>query len=138
MEGSGHLVDVLEKAIQDKYQAYYLYRQVVTETESPEWQKIIYHIVEDEKAHYEMFQQLYFLLKGNYFRELTKPEPYSDMREFLQQAWQEELEATDTYKMMVLKAPAPRETTPFWIAMHDEMEHAIRINAYIHYLDERS
>lgn len=125
----------LEKAIRDEYQAYYSYRQLEQLTEDPFWKKVIRHIYEDEKSHYEMFQQLYFLQTGRYVTGIEKPKPIESVRTFLLQAWEEELEAADFYKVMVLKTPSPQ---PFWIAMHDEMEHAIRLQGYIHWFDERS
>lgn len=128
----------LENVIQDEYEAYYHYRQLYDQTDDPMLRKSVLHIVEDEKAHYEMFQQLHFLLTGDYVKNLQKPKPFMEIRPFLQTALEGELDAADHYKMMVLKSQGSEQSTPFWIAMHDEMEHAIRLQAYIHEFDERS
>lgn len=128
----------LEKAIRDEYQAYYLYRQLEKETDDRRWKEVVSHIYEDEKAHYEMFQQLYFLQNGRYVTGIEKPKPFTSIREFLFTAWEDELEAADFYKTLVLRYATPKQATPFWIAMHDEMEHAIRLQGYIHWYDERS
>lgn len=85
-----------------------------------------------------MFQQLYFLGTGEYVHQLKKPEPFTDIRRFLYQALEDELDAADYYKMLVLKSQGSDKTTPFWIAMHDEMEHAIRLQTYLFEFDERS
>ncbi|MFC4353550.1 ferritin family protein [Chryseomicrobium palamuruense] len=128
----------LENVIRDKYEAYYHYRQLYDHTRDKTLRKSILHIAEDEKAHYEMFQQLYFLLTGDYVKNLKKPEPFSDNRQFLHHALEKELDAADHYKMLVLKAQGSEHVTPFWIAMHDEMEHAIRLQTYLYEFDERS
>lgn len=128
----------VKKAVQDEYQAYYDYKQLIEQTESKEWLENLQQIAEDEKAHYEMFQQLYYLLTGDYVKELKKPIPFHNVKTFVQQAWEGELDATDHYKMMMLKSTSPKESTPFWIAMHDEMEHAVRLLGYQNYLNERS
>lgn len=128
----------LEKVIRDEYRTYYHYRQLYDQTRDANLRKSILHITEDEKAHYEMFQQVYFLLTGDYVKDLQKPEPFTEVRPFLHRAFEAELDAADHYKMMVLKSQGSEHSTPFWIAMHDEMEHAIRLQTYLYELDERS
>lgn len=49
-----------------------------------------------------------------------------------------EQQTDDTYKTLVLRYRTPQQATPFWIAMHDEMEHAIRLQGYMYWFDERS
>lgn len=82
----------LEKVIQDEYEAYYQYRHLYNETRDPVLRKSILHITEDEKAHYEMFQQVYFLLTGDYVKDLQKPEPFTEVRPFLQRAFEAEID----------------------------------------------
>lgn len=132
------MIHELEHAIRNKYHWYHHYKQLEQQTDDTDWKQIVHHMVEDEKSHYEMFQQLYYLQAGRYVTQLTKPEPFSATMPFLHEAWKNELEAADTYKTLVLRYRTPQQATPFWIAMHDEMEHAIRLQGYMHWFNERS
>lgn len=97
-------------------------------TDDPYWQDFIEHVYEDEKSHYEMFQQLYYMLTGTYVQNLTKPEPCQDLKQCAKIALKEELAATELYKEMLLQIPIQQAYAPLFIAMHDEMEHAIRFS----------
>ena len=118
----------LKKAIEDEYQAYYFYKSMLKLTTDAYWQSFIKHAMEDDKSHYEMFQQLYYMLTGEFLQNPTKPQPATNLKQASKAALEGTLEATDFYKEMLLTVPIPEAYNPFFIAMHDEMEHAIRFS----------
>lgn len=121
-------IEQLHKAIQDEYASYFYYKSMYELTDDPYWQDFIEHIYEDEKSHYEMFQQLYYMLTGTYVQNIAKPEPCQDLESCAKAALKAELEATELYKEMLLQIPIQQAYAPLFIAMHDEMEHAIRLS----------
>nr|WP_285859101.1 ferritin-like domain-containing protein [Bhargavaea ginsengi] len=120
--------DQLREAIEDEYKAYYFYKSMASLTNDRYWLDFIQHAMDDEKSHYEMFQQLYYMLTGAYVQSLRKPGPVDNLKGALKQAIRDELEATDKYKVMMLESPLQEGVNPLFIAMHDEMEHAIRFS----------
>nr|WP_272875307.1 ferritin-like domain-containing protein [Bhargavaea massiliensis] len=120
--------DQLREAIEDEYKAYYFYKSMASLTNDRYWLDFIQHAMDDEKSHYEMFQQLYYMLTGAYVQSLRKPGPVDNLKGALKQAIRDELEATDKYKIMMLESPLQEGVNPLFIAMHDEMEHAIRFS----------
>ena len=97
-------------------------------TDDPLWHDFINHAIVDEKSHYEMFQQLYYMLTGTFVQNPKKPHPCTDLKECVQRALLDELEGIDTYKEMLLTIPIQQAYNPIFIALHDEMEHAIRFS----------
>ncbi|WP_019412558.1 ferritin-like domain-containing protein [Paenisporosarcina sp. TG20] len=118
----------LKKAIEEEYRAYYFYKYMLRLTDDPYWQSFILHAMEDEKSHYEMFQQLYYMLTGQFVQNPSKPEPPIDLKQAAKDSLMEELEATEFYKEMLLTIPIPQAYNPLFIAMQDEIEHAIRFS----------
>ena len=121
-------VQQLKDAIQDKYQTYFWYQSMLKLTDDKTWKDYIQHAIDDEKSHYEMFQQLYYMLKGEYVQKLVKKPPCQNLEAGAKAALTAELEATDLYKEMFLNVPLQQGQYPLFIAMHDEMEHAIRFS----------
>ena len=97
-------------------------------TDDPLWKDFIKHAYEDEKSHYEMFQQLYYMLTGTFVQNPRKRVPYYDLKECAKVALLNELEGVEMYKLMLLSIPIPQAYNPIFIAMNDEMEHAIRFS----------
>ncbi|MFE6168548.1 ferritin family protein [Viridibacillus arvi] len=124
----GMFEEQLKKAIQDEYQTYFWYKSMLELTNDPTWKSFIEHAITDEKTHYEMFQQLYYMMTGEYVQNLTKRPPCKNLKACAKEAIGEELEATDLYKEMFLNTPLEQGQYPFFIAMQDEMEHAIRFS----------
>jgi rubrerythrin len=118
----------LKQAIEDEYRDFYFYKYMLKLTEDPYWQGFIKHAMEDEKSHYEMFQQLHYMLTGEFVQNTSKPNPPTNLKQAAKESLERELEATDFYKEMLLTVPIPEAYNPFFIAMHDEMEHAIRFS----------
>lgn len=129
MRRGAHLfINQLKEAIEDEYKAYHLYKSMYELTKDPLWQEFIKHAYEDEKSHYEMFQQLYYMLTGTFVPNPKKPLPCYDLKDCVKKALLDELEAVETYKVMLLTIPVQQAYNPLFIAMHDELEHAIRFS----------
>lgn len=97
-------------------------------TTDPLWQDFIKHAYEDEKSHYEMFQQLHYMLTGTFVQNPKKTLPCYDLKNCVEKALLDELEAIETYKVMLLTIPIQQAYNPVFIALHDELEHAIRFS----------
>ncbi|WP_391117212.1 MULTISPECIES: ferritin-like domain-containing protein [unclassified Psychrobacillus] len=121
-------VEKLEKAIQNEYADYHYYKDMYNLTEDPYWQGFIQHVIEDEKSHYEMFQQLYYMLTGTFVQNLERREPCMDLKACAKDAVRDELETAEMYKEMLLQIPIQQAYAPLFVAMHDETEHAIRFS----------
>ena len=121
-------VDKLKQAIESEYKDYHFYKSMYEQTKDPLWRDFIQHVYEDEKSHYEMFQQLYYMLTGTFVQNPKKPIPCYNFKECVKQALVDELEAVELYKEMLLTIPIQQAYNPLFIAMHDEMEHAIRMS----------
>jgi len=118
----------LKKAIEEEYRAFYFYKYMLKLTDDPYWKSFIKHAMEDEKSHYEMFQQLHYMLTGQFVQNPEKPKPATNLKQAAKDSLVEELEATEFYKEMLLTIPIPEAYNPLFIAMHDQMEHAIRFS----------
>ncbi|MEK4487094.1 ferritin-like domain-containing protein [Psychrobacillus sp. FSL H8-0484] len=118
----------LKQAIQNEYADYHYYVDMYNLTDDPYWKDFIEHIYEDEKSHYEMFQQLYYMLTGTFVQNLEKRPPCEDLKTCAKNAVRDELEAAEMYKEMLLQIPVQQAYAPLFVAMHDETEHAIRLS----------
>ena len=121
-------VEKLEKAIQNEYADYHYYKDMYNLTDDPYWQGFIQHVYEDEKSHYEMFQQLYYMLTGTFVQNFQKRTPCLDLKLCAKEAVRDELEGAEVYKEMLLLIPVQQAYAPLFVAMHDETEHAIRFS----------
>lgn len=121
-------VENLEKAIQNEYADYHYYKSMYNLTSDPYWKGFIQHVYEDEKSHYEMFQQLYYMLTGTFVQNLQKRASCINLKACAKSAVKDELEAAEIYKEMLLQIPIQQAYAPLFVAMHDETEHAIRLS----------
>lgn len=118
----------LKTAVEEEYRSYFLYKSLYGQVDEPMWKDFIQHMYEDEKSHYEMFQQLHYMLTGTYVANPKRPAPCYDVKACIRQALADELEAVEVYKEMLLTIPIQDAYNPLFIAMQDEMEHAIRLS----------
>jgi len=118
----------LQQAILNEYEDYHFYRSMYNLTDDPYWQSFIEHVYVDEKSHYEMFQQLYYMLTGTFVQSFPEPKECFDLKECAKIAIKDELEAAEMYKEMLLQIPIQQAYAPLFVAMHDETEHAIRFS----------
>lgn len=118
----------LKQAIQNEYADYHYYVDMYNLTDDPYWKGFIEHVYEDEKSHYEMFQQLYYMLTGTFVQNLERRPPCVDLKTCAKEAVRDELEGAEMYKEMLLQIPVQQAYAPLFVAMHDETEHAIRFS----------
>ena len=121
-------IEKLQQAIQNEYADYHYYKDMYNLTNDPYWKDFIEHAYEDEKSHYEMFQQLYYMLTGSFVQNLQKRHPCTDLKTCAKDAVRDELEGAEMYKEMLLQIPVQQAYAPLFVAMHDETEHAIRFS----------
>lgn len=127
-KGADLFVDKLKQAIEDEFKDYHFYRSMYGLTNDPLWQNFIQHVYEDEKSHYEMLQQLYYMMTGTFVQNPKKPLPCYELKDCAKRALLNELDGVETYKEMLLTIPFQQAYNPIFIAMNDEMEHAIRMS----------
>ena len=118
----------LKQSIEDEFKDYHFYKSMYKLTDDPLWKDFIKHVYEDEKSHYEMLQQLYYMLTGRFVQNPKKKLPCYNLKDCAKQALLGELEGVETYKLMLLSIPIQQAYNPIFIAMNDEMEHAIRMS----------
>ena len=121
-------IDQLKAAIEDEYRDFHFYKSMYNLTDDLMWKDFIQHVYEDEKSHYEMFQQLYYMLTGTFVQNPKKRSSCYDLKECAKRSIVSELEGVETYKLLLLSIPVQQAYNPLFIAMMDEMEHAIRFS----------
>ncbi|HLR10347.1 MAG TPA: ferritin-like domain-containing protein [Sporosarcina sp.] len=125
-------IDQLKQAIEDEYKAYHYLQSMERFAKVPMWKSFIEHAYKDEKSHYEMFQQLYYMLTGTFVQNPKKELPCDDVSEGVKRMVYIKLEQIETYKIMLLTIPFQQAYQPIFIALLDEVEHAIRFSILLH------
>ncbi|SDJ42789.1 hypothetical protein [Salimicrobium halophilum] len=121
----------LKEIIHGKWSDYLLSERLV-EIRDESWeQECIRQIMNDEKHHYEAFQRLHHQITGDYFRFEPDFSRIQDYRGGLHEAQQKEIENYRWYRHMLLTAPSSEVSTPFYIAMTDDIGHAILFGTLI-------
>ncbi len=118
----------LEQAITDEWSTYSTYKELMKMTNNPLFKEWIEHAKEDEKKHYQSFQQIYYGLTGHFYQNAKKTNKYKTLKEGSLNALIGELDAAELYRDMLFKLPNQQAYKPVYIAMTDEMEHAIRFS----------
>lgn len=121
-------VHQLKQSIEDSYKAYHYVQSMERLTDDPLWNAFIQHIYEDEKSHYEMFQQLHYMMVGEFVQNPNKDLPCYQLKEGAKQALLIKLECIERYKLLLLTIPIQEAHEPLYIAFHDGLEHAIRLS----------
>ncbi|AOV06872.1 ferritin-like domain-containing protein [Sporosarcina ureilytica] len=121
-------INQLKQSIEDEFKAFHYYKSMYKLTDDPLWKAFIEHVYEDEKSHYEMFQQLHYMLTGSFVQNPKKRLPCYVLKDGAKQALLDKLDSIETYKIMLLTVPIQQAYNPVFIAMHDEMEHATRFS----------
>jgi len=96
--------------------------------ETSEQRQAIEHALEDEKIHLRTFTQLYQTLTGKKPVYQTKITRFRNFQEGLRIAYEQELEAYETYRDNYLSTQDPMIRDAFFRAMTDEIEHALRFS----------
>lgn len=121
-------IEQLKQAIEDEYQAYHYLQSMEHFAKVPMWKSFIEHAIKDEKSHYEMFQQLYYMMTGTFVQNPKKDLSCDDINEGIKRMVYIKLEQIETYKLMLLTIPFQQAYEPIFLALFDEIEHAIRFS----------
>ena len=81
-----------------------------------------------KKVIMKCFNNSIICLRGHLYKTQRKPFPCYDLKDCAKKALLDELEGVETYKVMLLSIPIQQAYNPLFIAMNDEMEHAIRFS----------
>lgn len=122
------LIEDINDAIRGEADAIKYYEQLLTMARGDRDKKYIEHILEDEKIHFQKFSDLYYRLTGikpDYKGKITKIGSY---REGLLAAYDDELEAYEGYRNVILRFKDPIVRDTFFHAMSDEIDHATRLS----------
>lgn len=125
----------LKQSIEDEYKAFHYYKSMMRLTDDPLWQAFIEHAYEDEKSHYEMFQQLHYMLTGAFVQNPKKELPCHQLKDGAKKVLLYKLDSIETYKLMLLSIPIQQAYNPIFLALHDEIEHAIRFSTIYNALE---
>jgi len=102
------------------------YNRLINAAPNKKHKDTIHHALEDEKIHLQLFTQLYIALTGQQPTYQIKREEFSNYSEGLRMAYEDELEAYETYRNAYLLTQDQHIRDVFFRAMTDENEHAIR------------
>lgn len=118
----------LKQAIEDEFKAYHYLQSMERLAQAPMWKMFIEHAYQDEKSHYEMFQQLYYMMTGAFVQNPKKDLACDDLKEGVKRMVYIKLEQIELYKILLLTIPLQQAYQPIFIALLDEVEHAIRFS----------
>jgi rubrerythrin len=124
-----NFLDKLRKAIDDEYTAAIFYGKLKKATKDPLYQEFIEHAREDEKKHFQLFQQLHSKLTGSYYENKKNKKEFKTFQQGVEMALKDELEAGEMYRDMLFEMPTNDAYYSLFVAMTDEMEHATRFAA---------
>jgi rubrerythrin len=124
-------VVTLQKAINDEATAIAFYDWLLSVAPDTLAKSFIEHARNDEKEHLEMFTNLYLKQTGRNPQPQVGAIPTRNYREALEAALKAELGAQEFYRKIYLASTNPNEKNSFYIAMLDEIEHAIRFSTLL-------
>ncbi|WP_418790810.1 ferritin family protein [Phosphitispora sp. TUW77] len=119
-------INDLAAAINGEYKAIKFYTELAAIAPCKEAREFIIYARDDEKKHYQMFCRLYLELTG---RHPVVAEPHIQMPDFctgVMESVNDELEAADMYRGMLLSTTNIAIRDIMFEAMTDELEHATR------------
>jgi rubrerythrin len=131
MKGCANMLskETLQQAVEGERNAIAGYEHMKTLTEDKEHHKTLNGIIEDEHKHLRAFEELYRRKFGNSPVSHRMTEPAACIfADCIKKALEEELESYELYRDVVLENGSEQIRAPFFEAMTDENEHAIRLN----------
>ncbi|MFD3447734.1 ferritin family protein [Microbacteriaceae bacterium 4G12] len=122
-------LDKLKKSIDDEYEAAVFYGQLQKQTQNPFFQKLLEEIKNDEKKHFQLFQQLHKQLTGTFYENKKEKKEVPAFDKGIEDALLDELLASEEYREMLFEMPTSQAYYPLFTAMTDEMRHASALAA---------
>jgi rubrerythrin len=120
------LIELIYKAIVDEATAADFYTRLMEDTNDELFRHFIEHARNDEQQHLKNFSALYAQITKHQPSYHITPVQYSSFREGAKKALQDELEAAEFYRNIILSTTDSIVNDVFFHAMIDELEHAIR------------
>lgn len=125
---TSRLIQDVYRAIVDEATAADFYTRLLQQAANPLHKDFITHARNDELHHLRAFTRLYVHLTGQQPRYSITPVRFESFREGVLKAFQDELEAAEFYRDIMLSVTDPMIRDTFLYAMTDEMEHATRFS----------
>ncbi|TLS38356.1 ferritin-like domain-containing protein [Pseudalkalibacillus caeni] len=113
-------------AIKGEATAIEFYKRLAKAAPDKEQKEDVLHALEDEKKHFEAFTQLYIQLTGIKPEYSIEKVMFNSYKEGLERAYKMELEAYEEYRDSYLLTRDQTIRDVFFLAMTDEIEHAMR------------
>lgn len=130
------LIEDIMDAIRGESDAILYYEKLLTMARGTTDKEYIEHILNDEKDHLRGFRDLYNRLTGLKAEYKAKAPTISSYQNGLFAAYNDELEAYETYRNVILQFHDPFVRDTFFHAMSDEIDHASRLSFL--YLQEQT
>ncbi|RAK23123.1 rubrerythrin [Anoxybacillus vitaminiphilus] len=122
------ITDTLLEAIKGEASAVQFYQQLMNAAPNEKAREDVQHALEDERKHLKQFTDLYVMLTGKRPVYKTKAVSFNTFKEGLNIARKDELEAYEDYRDAYLATQDQVIRDVFFLAMTDEIEHALRFS----------
>lgn len=123
--------ETLLEAIVDEATAIAFYSYLLDHAVTPLQKTYIDHALKDERKHLALFSQLYQNQTGHAPNYKIQPVPETSLRDGFLQALNSELGAQEFYRKIYYTSSQPDVRSAFYLAMLDEIEHAIRFSTLL-------
>lgn len=123
--------ETLLEAIVDEATAIAFYTYLFDHAVTPLQKTYIEHALMDEKKHLALFTQIYQKQTGHAPVYKLQPIPETSLRDGFLQALNSELGAQEFYRKIYYTSVQPDVRSAFYLAMLDEIEHAIRFSTLL-------
>lgn len=121
------LLSLMIEAMKDERADRAKYKMMLDMTKSDKVKKQIEFAFNDEGKHYKMFQQIYYILTGQYI-DIPIPEPKKEEKfiDAIESSINGELEAVELYRKIRSMLPNTQLRDMLFEIITDEQEHATR------------
>lgn len=121
------LLNLIVEAMKDERADRAKYKMMIEMAKSDKVRKQIEFAFNDEGKHYKMFQQIYFMLTGQYI-DIPIPEPKKNEKliDAIESSINGELEAVELYRKIRSMLPNTQLRDMLFEIITDEQEHATR------------
>jgi rubrerythrin len=123
--------NTLLEAIVDEATAIAFYTYLLEHANTPLQKTYIEHALKDERKHLALFSQIYQKQTGHAPNYKIQPVPETSLRDGFLQALNSELGAQEFYRKIYFSSSQPDVRSGFYLAMLDEIEHAIRFSTLL-------
>ena len=123
--------ETLLEAIVDEATAIEFYAYLFEHAVTPLQKTYIEHALKDERKHLALFTQIYQKQTGHAPNYKIQAIPDTNLRDGFLKALNSELGAQEFYRKIYFSSTHPDVRSAFYLAMLDEIEHAIRFSTLL-------